>query len=76
MNPDSNQTNWQVSLKVTHPTFNEPQVMREARVMRRLSAFLSINAAELDPKVLKKFEKTINVRMLALMDDVRDAAQK
>lgn len=64
-------TNWQTDLKVTHPSFNEPEEMREARVLRRLSAFLSVNSADIDDKVLGKCEKAINVRMLNIMDVLR-----
>lgn len=70
----SDQTNWRVNLKVSHPAFNEPKAMREARVVRTLDAFLQENEDELDEKFVAKLRKSINVRMLAIMDEVRDAS--
>ena len=38
-----------------------------------LDAWLHVNSEFIEQKTLKKLEKTINVRMLDLMDTARDA---
>ena len=68
-------TDWRLGLKVAHPeTMQEPLVMREARVLRTLDAFLRVNGNELNEKTRKKLQKTINVALINIMDQVRDAA--
>ena len=67
------QTDWRHALVVQHPEIKEPQELREARVLRTLDAFLRVNGDEIDETVLAKCQKSVNVRLLTIMDELRDA---
>ena len=61
------------ALKVKHPGYREIQVYREARVLRALQTFLALNGVELDDATEQKLHKTVNLRLLSIMNEVRDA---
>jgi hypothetical protein len=70
-------TDWRVHLEVEHPapTFKEPQVLRERRVLQYLRAFLDVNRAELREQEARKIEKVINTRMLNILNEARPDAE-
>ena len=70
----SEATDWRMHLKVSHPDIQEPQVLREARVLRMLDSWMAANESDLQDKTAQKIRKTINVRLLTIMDEVRDDA--
>lgn len=71
----SDTTDWRVHLKVAQPDIQEPQIYREARVLRMLDSWMAANESELSDKVAQKIRKLINVRLLTIMDEVRDASE-
>jgi len=64
------------ALQIKHPEYHEAKVFREARVLRALRLFLEWNGKELDDTTRAKLHKTINLRLLTIMNEVRDAASK
>lgn len=67
------QTDWRRSLVVTQPAMQEPDWMKEHRVLKMLDAFISVNSEFLDPQTVKKLQKAINVRALTIFHEHRDA---
>ena len=69
-------TDWRLHLRVTHPEIQEPQVLREARVLRMLDSWMAANESDLQDKTARKIRKAINVRLLNIMDEVRDDSEQ
>lgn len=74
MDRDSSTLSGHDHLVVKHPTYKEHQLYREARVLRAMSVFLELNDAEIDDDTTQKLCKTINTRMLNIMNRTHDAA--
>lgn len=70
----SDHTDWREHLRVTQPPIQEPEYHKEARVLRMFDAYLSVNGEFIEPKTLKKLQKAVNVRMLTIFNEHRDAA--
>lgn len=47
--------------------------MQEARVLRLLDTWIMVNSDKIDRKTVSKLQKTVNTRLLNIMDEVRDA---
>ena len=69
----SEHVDWRRDLKVDQPTFQEPDWMKEVRVLKMLDAYISVNSDFIEPKTAKKLQKAINVRSLTLFNEHRDA---
>jgi hypothetical protein len=60
------------SANAYHQIRPESPEYQETRVLRAIRAFLEEHKADIDPKTLGKLEKSINTRMLNLMDKIRE----
>lgn len=65
-------TDWRQYYKVTQPDIMENPILREARVLRIFRVMVQQNEREISQKTAKKLHKTINVRLLDIMNEVRD----
>jgi hypothetical protein len=49
--------------------------MRERRVLQRISAMVEVNKEELGEKEVRKIQKVINARLLAILNEARPDAK-
>ena len=64
-------TDWRINLQVSHPTFSEPPVMRERRVLRHIGYMLAVNHEDIGYNEFTKITKILNTRLLAILNEAR-----